>query len=310
MVTDTQTHSGHEQPEESDFFAPPPEHIGEILSAHTSLKRGDTPQGWGRRLATALVSTGVGALLGYGLARGLDLPPWEGPFFLWVTAGLILGFLLGMDHGVFRGTCTYVGSQGLAEYTLKGSRCAVPKEKKLRFDEVCSLHVDKTENYGGLIYRDTSFDFAWKDRTGAIRYRIAGAYTKKGGSPDDPGHLYYYGMAAEDAWNSYELDRMLLVLENGGNIPFQVKDLTIELGLGHLNIYEGQRRLKLDVAHISSISLSRGIITVHSSKPQARGWFSSSGKDGSLSFDYDDMPNATLFFWLVKTLAEGGSDSG
>ena len=309
-MQELQAHSGRDIPEERDFFASPSERIGDILSADSTLKLGDAPKGLVSRLAIILGTAGAGLLMGYAVTRAIDLPTSGGPFFLWVLGGLFIGFLLGMDWAGFRGTCTYVGSRGLAEYTLKRSRSAVPKETILCFDEVSSLHVEKTQNYKGLIYQDTSFDFVWKDGSGATRYRIAGAYTKKDGVPDDPFHPYYFGIAAEDAWNSHELDKMLATLENGGNIPFKVKDLTFELGLGYLNIYEGQRRLKLDIAHIDSISLCQGVITVHSAGPQSRGWFSSFWKDGSFSFDYDDMPNASLFFWLVKTLLGGGSASG
>lgn len=301
-MNEIENHAGQELPEDSDFFATAPKEIGVLLSAHTTMKKNDNPSGGLKRMVVAAAGTGVGLLVGLGITHVAGLTPERVPFYLWAIGMPLFGLVAGREQTAFRHTCSYVGEDGLAEYTLKKSRKRHPHSKVLRFDDAESLHVTLVDHYGNAFYEKTTYAYEWKGRRGTACFKIEGSYCEKSGPPKDPCHPFHFGAASEDAWNDHKLDKMVATIENGGHVPFQVDGMTLEMGLGSLYIYDGERRLKWDINHIDSVSLRDGSIIVYSDRYRASGAISQLFGNGTIRFSYGSMPNAQLFMLLLKLL--------
>src|SRR5207253_11507030 len=100
-------------------FTPPPPEIGEVVSAFTTLKKNVEPMAPGARMAGALVGGAVGLVIGVVIALNIKAPALQVLFPVGL-AGLGLGIVL-LCTG-FKHSCTYVGKEGAARFTCRGSR--------------------------------------------------------------------------------------------------------------------------------------------------------------------------------------------
>lgn len=92
------------------FFTPPPEELGEVLAAHSTLLTGDKPNSFAMRLVIALTYGLISGLIAFGLMRWA-YEPLE--LFAQVYVGVVaFGFMMvGFAHEKVH-RCIYVGEYG------------------------------------------------------------------------------------------------------------------------------------------------------------------------------------------------------
>src|SRR5690348_15621781 len=129
---DVVQHNGEPIAPESDFFAPPPKEIGEVLTASTTLKTSKHPTNMISRIALSGFLGSAGSALLYFL--GVE------ETFLQVLAFLVLApigwWLTGFKH-----TVRYVGKEGIARLVCRGRRDRIVKEEVFRFADASELRT-------------------------------------------------------------------------------------------------------------------------------------------------------------------------
>ena len=288
-------HSGQARSLEVEFFAGPPAEIGTVKSAESTLRPGGQPKPLQVRLLIAAVLCGLIMLGAHWVSRGAD------------AAERMTLLILGMAFGAgavlitfwatrFKVTCSYVGEQGAAVFTLKGRRESKPSARVLLFANVAELRAQQIRQYVNGIYTATSYDYTWTDPAGQKLWRMKGSYRqrKKGLKA---GEIFRFVTAAELAWSLYFLGRANQQLKSEGSIPFQVdKKRVIRVGPGFLEFHFGGEPVRLTREDIASVSLGGGTFQF---KHKDAKWYSLSGK---YSFQYGNMANARVFLMALESL--------
>jgi hypothetical protein len=199
MNHDAPRHDGKPQANDDDFFAIPPEAIGQILSKQTTLKKGVQPRPRPARIALAtsfILASAVGFLVEFFLVQELVFHIIAGIFAgIGVFFGVVLFFDRNFDH-----VCTYVGREGIVAFRMTGTRDHKIAELVL-FKTVVDLYRHVVVGNG------TSFCFAWTGADQKDLSAISGAFKHELFTGADPlnEQLYFYALAAEAAWTEYLL---------------------------------------------------------------------------------------------------------
>jgi hypothetical protein len=278
-------HLGNPLPSDMDLFVPPPAEIGSIISACSTLRKQETPEAkWTQKL---LIRAAIGGAIGAVIAI------WAGA--LWVfPAGLIVGGLLGLRS---RQTLTYVGTLGIALFEVRRSRNDVTRKLYFLFESARALRTSVTRRYLNAIYEGTSWSFVWSDEKGATVFQQSGQYYL---IPKTAAHPYIFLRAAESAWSHYLIHtRLEDELRRTGAIRFDIKGSDwVSIGPGFAELCFGGQIARCDAEDIGAVSLREGVFTIKR-KDAKIGWFS---RTGVFSFEYRQMPNATVFYMLVGRL--------
>jgi hypothetical protein len=287
-------HGGGPLPGDSDFFADPPEAIGPVLSAHTTLTARKQPWRSGGRLILAGIVGLAGLLVG---AVIVVLATPRGDFWqiLWPTVGSLLG--VGIAYGVtrFSHVCTYVGRDGVAKFTCSGSRDRVKDAGTFLFRDALELRTGQTVRYVNGVYQGTDYSFTWTDVGGRPRHVIGGTFRNQKGPPVTT-DLYHYGRAAEMAWTAYLLTQVKRQMALAGSVAFNLKNgHTLRVAPGKLILQMGGEPVEWNAEEIGGVLLDKGVVKVKRADAQ-EGWFSATGV---VKFPFDSLANARLFFHLV-----------
>lgn len=279
---------------DDDFFAAPPAEIGDILSAHTTLRRHVQPTALAARIGLT-VFVGLG-----GLAFGLFFAAMTNNTFfqlLWPAVFTIGGIALALSSTRFKHTCTYVGRDGLARFTCQGSRESVLAEIFL-FQDAQELKAHQTRQYHNGVYQGTSYAFTWTDIGGRPRFVITGVFRHEAGNPPDK-DPYYFGTAAEVAWTVYLANQMQAQLSLQGTIYFGLGGKNwLRIGERQLILHQNDATVEWSADELAEVRVEKGQIEIR--RHDAReGWFSSSG---IWKFPYANLANARLFLILMDRL--------
>lgn len=288
------THAGLPIDPEADFFAWPPDAIGPVLSATTTLRLGKRPMPPISRLAIAgfAGSTAV-ALLG--------LVPEPVPAALQAGAFLVLaGLVWLLTRFVHR--CSYVGCDGVARFTCKGDRGRITGSELFVFLDAEALRTEQTKHYHNGVYTGTSYRFTWTDDEGAKWFVLSGTYQGKD-KPPKPKDAFHFAAAAERAWTDHRLIQAGYELESRGEVRFRIgKSDWLALGRGFLAYHHKDQTERWSAAEIGDIRIDDGTLKIK--RVDAReGWFRS---DGVWKITYPALENALVFLtaasrWLVPT---------
>lgn len=290
-------HGGGVLARDSDFFVDPPEDIGAILSAHTTLMAGKQPWKAGGRLVVA----GIAGL--FGLAVGsvvvlLVRPRAEFWHFLWPTVGSLLGVVLARALTRFFHTCTYVGRDGVARFACSGTRERISRSEVFLFREAVELRTGQTVRYNHGTYQGTDYTFTWTDAAGRKCYVIAGTHRSSKGMPPttDP---YHYGRAAESAWTAYLHAQAQRQIELAGCVIFNLpRGRSLRLGRRSLTIQLNGEPVEWTANEIDAIAVEKATVKIKRTDAK-EGWFSATGV---VRFPLEGLGNAALFFELANRL--------
>lgn len=291
-------HGGGPIPDDADFFADPPDEIGPVTSAHTTLLQGKRHWTPGGRLVLVGLC-GLGGLAAGALAVLVFRVRNDFGQFALPTLPALLAALVALICSGFRHTCSYVGREGVARFTCSGHRRRLTKQEVFRFRDATDLRTGQTRQYVNGVYTGTNYHFTWTDVGGRKRYRVGGTYKNQKGNPPtaDP---FHFGKAAELAWTGYLLDQARRQVELAGSVVFQLaRGHWVRLGPGLLTYCLGGEEVTWPAEEIAGAQVDQGVVRVR--RVDAReGWLSSRGV---LKFPFDTLANAQLFFHLLGALA-------
>jgi len=278
------------------FFASPPAEIGALRSAESTVHYGRGPKPVAVRLGIGL---GIGVILSVTITWLSSTPGDHSAFSFFqgrVLAPLPVGCVIAYFLTYFRGTCTFVGEQGIARVLIEGSLAKTPKFQVLLFEEAAELLTSETRRFVNGIYSGTSYDYFWNTVNGARIYRLKGDYHSKSSHPV-PGHPWYFARAAELAWSMYFLERAEEILRTEGSVPFRVdRKRSVRVGVGFIEFHFGGDPVRVSREEIASISLFDGQFAfIHKDTR----WFSRAGR---YVFAYENMGNAKVFLLALDRL--------
>jgi hypothetical protein len=285
-------------PRDADFFVPPPQEIGPLVSAYTTLRQHEDPWPPAARVAWAVLGAGVGVLLGVLLDALFRIRP----VFVLLLLPLGLGGL-GVTIAVlltqFRRVCTYVGRDGVARYARSGSRENLTSRRVFLFRDALELRTAQTRHYVNGGYQGTNYSYAWTDVSGVVRFAINGTHKSEKGQPPLT-HEYYFATSAEFAWTMHLLRQLEAKLSLGGGVRFHINaNDWVQVSPGHLRFAVKGDIVDCPVEEIREASVQAGTFTIK--RIDAReGWFSS---EGVFKFPYSQLGNAQLFLILLDKVA-------
>jgi hypothetical protein len=291
-------HAGGRLSPQVDFFAPPPEEIGPVTSAQSTLQRGKEPWSAGARLVLAGLAGMAGLLLGAVLVFVLRVRSdfWQ---VVWPFGGGALSLAVALHLTRFRHTCTYVGQEGVARFVCSGRRDRLSTREVFRFRDATELRTSHTLRYVNGVYQNTTYSFRWTDVGGRLRHEIRGTHRSEKGTPPAT-DSYHFARAAEFAWTGYLLGQVQRQVELAGSVLFNLKGgRWVRLGPGTITFFvDGGEPIECEAAEIAEANVDKG--TVRFKRTDAReGWFSSRGV---YRFPFDHLANAQLFFHLLDRL--------
>lgn len=292
------THSGNIIDAEADFFADPPEEIGELVSADSTLKLRTRPWRTASRIALA-------GLVGWVAAVGLDVlvannNPADLSLFRVLEAGLfaVMALLVCYFTG-FKHTCSYVGKLGVARIRCKGNRERRQPPEIFLFEDADELRTSQTRHYSHGVYTGTNYLFTWTNADGVKCFKLSGMYRGEN-TPPKPKDPFHFATMAEGAWSAYLFDRLVAELQSNQSVRFNLSGRNfIAVGPGFLDILvSGTEPIRLTAEEIGGIQFDAGTVKIMHIDAK-EGWFSSTGV---YKFSYDQMANSRLFLLLYSRL--------
>lgn len=290
-------HNGEPLEEDVDLFHDPPAEIGEVQTAHSTLKKSENPRS--RRLQGAMVwGSGVlGALAGMIVVWLFSI---DSTFLmaLWPLAGAGFGALAGWGLASFSHEVTYVGDKGMAQISCAGARERFHTDHVMLFKDAATLQTRVYAHYTNNVYGRTDYSYEWTDASGERLLKIAGTHYSADNNPDS-GSPFHYANSAERSWTVHLLERAEQQLKSHDRISFPLRDGgRVAVGEGSLWIQVDGESQRLDSKEIASIDILGGTFQVRSTDAH-EGWLR---RRGIYEFDYGDLANAKLFLITLERL--------
>jgi hypothetical protein len=292
------SHAGTPLDPDLVLFCEPPESIGEVQTAWTTLQYGKQPKPMILRLGVALALTAACPVFAVVVSRAAGLnnidPAWL------IGSSLIVGLVLGgiaLAATRFKHVCSYVGTAGMSRHTIKGDVEATPEHEIFLFDDATDLTTAQTRHYTNGVYTGTSYNFDWKDHNGQRVFRLHGSYRSKDGNPK-PKDPFHFAQSGEFAWSNYLLDILQEELEQHGSVEFKVnKKDRVRVGPGFLELEFKGKTERVNAEDIQTLQVSGGSFQI---KTHDARWL---GRKGKFHFDYAAMANARVFLLSLEALA-------
>jgi hypothetical protein len=278
-----------------DFFVPAPKEVGGVMSAHSTMRKGEQPLSTSARIAWFIGFALLGGLIGAGIASLFD---GRSEFWLlfWPLGLGILGLVIAFYATQFKHFCTYVGREGIARFECSGSRDNLTRQEVFRFRDATEVRTVQTMHYTNGAYTHTSFKWSWNDVGGRTRYVISGTHKSRNGTPPRDS-LFHYARAAEVAWTYYLLEQSYRQVRLSGTVLFNLAGgKWIRLGEGVVILGLGGEPIECRSEELAGTSIQQGVVCIR--RHDAReGWFSSTGV---YKFNFADLANAQLFFHMME----------
>jgi hypothetical protein len=288
-----------DDPEQADFFAPAPEEIGPLRSAHTSLLKKIQPKSALRRfLIGVLIGVGVSAVSAivlYFSAR-LDGNASAVVFVMFCLVISPFTLILTWYFTRFHHFNGYVGTRGIAHFTCKGSRQNVKAREVFLFPTAQDLRVQTTHHYHNGAYTGTMYRYAWSNEAGKAVYVLSGKHNSKDKLPP-PQDKYRFALAAEVGWSAYLLASILPQIEAGETYVFRLqKQNNIKVSNDSLELEIKKKVQRFTFEQLAEVKVKDGKVMLKEEGAR-EGWFQS---EGVHSFAYSDLGNARLFLLLME----------
>ncbi len=301
-------HTGTPLSPDYDFFASPPDGIGEIRSAYSVLKKGEnvnTP-------SVRLRSVGISAAFGVGVAIVLEgavrllttlAESTHLPRAFWAALPGALLAILFWRLTRSRGLCNYVGSTGCAEIVGAASGDKLIRQRIVQFQDAEGLVASVSRHFERTEYRYTEYSFRWYPRDGGGPcFEITGSHAANLESPP-PANYYHFGRAAEAAWCAYRAPILDFELAQHGYLRFKLgSDRALRVGQAFLELEEADgARYRAEASEIGSVKVESARLTL-ARKEGASGFFGKLGERGIISWDLSSMHNSRLFLLAFEKL--------
>jgi hypothetical protein len=294
-------HQGSVLAPECDFFVRPPREIGEVRSAHTSLKKGVSAKPTPTRIAFTAVWGAAGFLLALGIQRlsYLFLIPagmTHTPVWIWEALFACLPAYIGWRKTAFGHFCEFVGAEGCAQIKCEGARDHILQNSIFCFKNAESVSTSLVRHIKNGRYQYTNFYFYWypPDNEKAI-YQIDGSHSADAKTPP-AGNPYNFARAAESAWYDFVIPKIDEELARNGFIKFNMgRNRWTRVGRGFIEIVDKSGKVsRCDADDIGSAKLEGGYLTICAKGAKASR-FDLFSKEGVFRYDYAAMHNARLF---------------
>jgi hypothetical protein len=296
-------HQGAPLPADRDFVAPPPDGIGPLLSAWSTVRAGQRVRPKWLRVAQCL-AIGLGPLIAveaFCAFIGMSQANTNRPA-LRLAAGFI-GLLFGPIAAYltrWREYCTYVGRDGVAEFSHTGGAV---RSKVLRFAGATELKVRRVDFYQGGFYNGSHYSYVWSAPGAKNLLKVSGRHRSPDNTPP-AGHHYYFAAAAEPAWNAHVVPRLLKEVEESGAARFPVSPkVTVAVGEGFIEIIKGSNTERLTRDRLMSVALEEGVIRIKTSDATLLSF------KGKYAYTYAQVPNAMAMLVLIQQLVLGDAPS-
>jgi hypothetical protein len=325
-------HSGKPIPPDASFFAPPPPEIGNIISADSTLKvssRSKPRMPHQLRFLLALLGGLATFLVGvliivlpsittFNPATELAMKlVWTLILLMWCL--FILAMTAFVYYSIYSKTgfehiCSYVGSNGIAEFNLKGSRNGKLKSKLLLFADAKDLFTIQTRTYYGGHYSYTTYFYSWDLNAHktlpslgeSFLLFLGGSYKSEQNCPED-GSTWYFANASEIAWSNYHWSNLNLQLNAQGYVEFTMRRssiiesnplTTVRIRYGILEyVFKDGLTQHVAVSDMTKVSIKNGVFQfIHKDASRRSG-------QGKFSFSYGNLSNAKLFLAFLKQVA-------
>jgi len=309
---DVVAHCGEPVRNDADFFAPPPQEIGRVTTADSTLNCPDRP----RSAALARVRTRVRMAIVFLVVSLLvaapflsTMPSGKSADASEVLVILCIAFLVGGMAAWFVSklmararrkrmpSCSYVGENGLAVYRLKGCAEDGAELEVLLFGDAEDLLTKETRHFVNGVYQGTQYQYDWRDSAGEGLMTIKGSYNEKS-KKFKLCDQYFVAMSAERQWCDHRFDRMEAEFKRAGHVDFTVDaKRAVRIGPGYVEFLWPDGDHRVDVEDFGDVSLAEGLFRF---KHRDAAWL---GRKGKFNFQYGALPNAKLFLVALEQLA-------
>jgi hypothetical protein len=291
-------HTGAALEDDREFSEQAPSEIGKVLSAFSTMRRGDSPKFVKTSITMAQIlclPLILGSVLLWAFGQRLGDDALFAFFGLMIFGGsaAIYGLIQRRPH-----ECSYVGERGLARFSSRP-----PRSDRARqfthgghaFERFRVLYVQKTIGDHSGAYTGTVVNFLWRDGDGKLVFRSDANYFSLKDTPNRDNALHF-GRAAEKAWTDWVLVKHRTEYETSGKTGFP-----LEFGGGifvsrhGITVRQGKTETELSRDEVKSISVDNGRISFHR-EIDSRGLL---GKT-PFSVPYATVGNAQAFLRLAS----------
>lgn len=296
------------------FFAPPTREIGEITTAHSTLKKNHRVLEWN----TIILIVAAAAALGYGvdffgekwLGVSMAAQRWIWPAAL---ACVPLAICLFMKYRTF--SCSYVGKNGAMAAYCRDTDDTVRKQEVFLFNTAVDLKRSLTEMYHNGIYTSTQYMYIWTDASGKTVYRRIGSFNRST-IEKEVSNWYHFANSLDISWTWYLAQPALQKLNAGGYVHFAMPREAFFTINGttakrtpdedYARVYNGymefqiQKKLyRYDFADIEQIKVEKGTLYIlaYGAKKGILGNYT----EGAVTVPCQVLLNMNLFIYLVET---------
>jgi hypothetical protein len=282
----------------SDFFVEAPTEIGEILSAHSTLNRGETPFSFERRIIFCGIA--FAGSIGIGLVFvAIFIRAWLSFGILWALLPFGVAAVVIVWHStMFKDdTCSYVGREGVARYSCLGTRENLTVAEVFRFRDAAELQTSLIKRYWNGVHVGTDYSFTWTNVAGLPCYTISGTHRTEKGVPPS-GDPFHYGSVAEAAWTVYLLAQVQLQIRLSGSVSFKLEGGWIRLAPEGISFDVGGQAGEWAAGDIASAKIEFPTVRILRRDAQ-KGWFSSTG---IIKVPVGRLANLRLFLLLLERM--------
>ena len=290
------SHAGEPLSDQLHFLHPPPDEIGEVITAFSTLKKGKKPMPLATR-QLVILAPGALVLLGILQVQKQIFPNETLRDSLW--PGMIGGMFVALIMYLvtrFRHTMTYVGRAGVARLQHKGPLSQPGKCDSLVFESAADLRSSQTRQYVNGVYTGTNYRFVWTNEAGKAIFKLVGSYRSSKTKAPKPTSVFHFARSAETAWSLHLIELLDAELAEHGCVQFDLaRDKWVRVGPGFLELRLGKEEARLEVADIRDLTIASGSFKVVHKDAK---WF---GK-GKFSFEYGQLANAKVFLLALERL--------
>ncbi|MBC8143463.1 MAG: hypothetical protein H7Y38_18700 [Armatimonadetes bacterium] len=298
------THTGAPPAPDAIYIAAPPtEDIGELISAHSTVReKGGELYLW-QRFVWGVGGAWLGIVLIVFLGNKLFGLPMNA---VTLTVAGIIGGIPGAIFGAPANTTTYVGTKGAARFVWGGKNHPVKAAQIMPFADVNGSNVSQTRNFYNGIYTGTEYSYVWgrQDDAGKTHklLEVSGRFHRMKG-PRDSDELYYFGAAVEAAYTTYRMVQLRELLANGGSEPFAITGGgELILSAKGLQVERYKKQEFIPVENIAGLGIHEGQITII--RAGAKKGFLGIGSEGVFNVGYAELASPRLFLALLAYIAQ------